>query len=94
MRFGLGARKGRVAVGYEADLVLVDAQAPVDSISPLYTRAGYSVFAPDMLRGRITTTLLRGEVVARDRRVGSAPTGVVISSVEGNSRGTDLKETT
>lgn len=91
-RFGIGARKGRVAVGYDADLVLLDAQAQVESVSPLHTRAGYSVFAPDQLRGRITQTLLRGAVVAQDHRMEKASTGRVLTPAHPLDRKPHQKE--
>lgn len=78
-RFGLGGRKGRIAGGFDADLVLLDADARPGAPHPLHTRAGYSAFDPDRLRGRVVATILRGDTVARDRVLQQPPSGLVLA---------------
>lgn len=75
-RFGLGGRKGRIAPGYDADLVLLDLGATwqVDS-EKLHTRATASPFAGRALPGVVRYTLLRGCVLARDREIVDRPRG-------------------
>jgi allantoinase len=70
---GLAARKGSLAPGRDADVVLFDpdAEAIVDPAG-LYHRHGVTPYARMRLRGRVRTTLLRGEIVARDGQVGPA----------------------
>jgi dihydroorotase-like cyclic amidohydrolase len=61
---GLERRKGRIGVGYDADIVLCDlneqrAVTPAD----LHSRADHSSFVGRTLRGWPTTTILRGRVI-------------------------------
>ena len=68
--FGLGDRKGRIAVGLDADVVLVDPGATL-RVTPevIRSRAGRSPFEGLILRGRPVLTVLRGEVVAEDGKI-------------------------
>jgi dihydropyrimidinase len=65
--FGLYPRKGTIAVGGDADMVLFDpARTAVVDERRLHSRAGYDPFDGFQLRGLPVLTLSRGEVVARD----------------------------
>ena len=68
--FGLGDRKGRITVGLDADLVLVDPEATL-RVTPevIRSRAGRSPFEGMTLRGRPVLTVLRGEVIAEDGKI-------------------------
>ena len=68
--FGLGDRKGRIDVGLDADVVLVDPEATL-RVTPgvIRSRAGRSPFEGLILRGRTVLTVLRGEVVAEDGKI-------------------------
>jgi allantoinase len=61
---GLAGRKGSIAVGRDADLVIFDPDATwrVDAAG-LYSRHKITPYAGRLLRGRVKQTLLRGEVV-------------------------------
>jgi dihydroorotase len=75
--FGLADRKGHLDIGADADLVLIDAQAPFD-VTPqvIRSRAARSPFEGMQLRGRPLLTILRGEVIAEDGQlVATQPTG-------------------
>jgi dihydropyrimidinase len=72
--FGLYPRKGTIAVGSDADLVLFDpACTRVLDERRLHSRAGYDPFHGVEVRGVPVLTLSRGEVVARDGELQSRP---------------------
>jgi len=68
--FGLDDRKGRIAVGLDGDLVLVDQDATL-RVTPevIRSRAQRSPFEGTTLRGRPVLTVLRGEVIAEDGKI-------------------------
>lgn len=64
---GLGARKGRIAVGLDADLAIVDLDAEREvTREDVISSAGYSLYEGFRLRGRVSDTLVRGRAVWRD----------------------------
>jgi dihydropyrimidinase len=72
--FGLYPRKGAIAIGSDADLVLLD---PVETrtvlAAELHTRADYSIYEGRRLTGWPRTTISRGEVVYEEGRVVGRP---------------------
>jgi dihydropyrimidinase len=72
--FGLYPRKGTIAVGSDADLMLFD-PGRVSSIDErrLHSRAGYDPFHGFQLRGAPVLTISRGEVIAREGELLSRP---------------------
>ena len=65
--FGLYPRKGTIAVGSDADLLLLDpAATQIIDERALHSRAGYDPFNGFQVRGVPRVTLSRGEVIARD----------------------------
>ena len=63
---GLGRRKGAIADGHDADLVIWDPDAEVTvEAASLQHRHPITPYAGMRLRGRVRTTLLRGELVLR-----------------------------
>jgi len=64
------ASKGEIAVGKDADLVLIDGNERwVVRGEELHTRCGWSPFEGKELNGRVKKTILRGEVVFEDGEV-------------------------
>ncbi len=64
---GLSPRKGRVAPGADADLVLLDMNAPwTVGKDSLATDAGYSIYEGEQMACRLVHTLVRGRFVVRD----------------------------
>jgi dihydropyrimidinase len=68
--FGLWPRKGSIATGFDADLVLFDPNVERTlELGELHSRAGFSPYEGLRLSGRVTMTILRGQVVYRDGQV-------------------------
>lgn len=73
--FGLAA-KGRIAVGYDADLTLVDLAATREITSDwLASRCGWSPFEGDTVTGWPMATIIRGHVVMQDGEVAGPAIG-------------------
>lgn len=71
-RFGLGDRKGRIAVGYDADLVLYNPDTGYEiTDDEQKSNAGWTPFAGMRPGGRVEKTILRG------KEIYSAQTGQV-----------------
>jgi len=71
--FGI-RRKGRLSVGYDADLVLVDLQKK-QTVDASPTRCGWSAFDGLSLQGWPVGTLLRGKWIAREAELMGKPSG-------------------
>ena len=71
---GLESRKGRIAEGYEADLMLLDPDAErTVLVDELLQRHPVTPYLGARLRGTVEATYVRG-VLAYDRRTGPSPT--------------------
>jgi len=78
-RFKL-AGKGRLAVGVDADLVLVDLQhSAVLRAADLLYRHRHSPYIGRTLHGRIERTLVRGRTVWQDGKVVGKPNGRLVT---------------
>ncbi len=72
--FGLYPRKGTIAVGSDADLVLFDpARTERIDARRLHSRAGYDPFEGFEVTGVPVLTVARGEIVAREGQLLSRP---------------------
>jgi dihydroorotase-like cyclic amidohydrolase len=64
---GLADRKGRIAVGLDADLAIVDLDAEQQfTRDDVVSSAGYSIYEGWTFMGRVTDTFVRGLAVVRD----------------------------
>jgi allantoinase len=81
---GLAGRKGRIAPGFDADLVVwdPDATSVVDAES-LHHRHKLTPYAGRTLRGRVRQTLVRGHRVYSDGAFAASPVGRLLSSTHG-----------
>jgi len=81
-RFGPYPAKGSLAIGADADLVLVDLRhSAVLQASNLFYRHQHSPYVGKMLRGRVVRTILRGKTVFLEGKVVSEPMGRLIRQV-------------
>lgn len=77
---GLGERKGRLAAGYDADLVVWDPEAAFEVRSAdLHHRHPVTPYAGVKLRGVVEATFLRGRVVFDRGTFPAAPMGRVLT---------------
>lgn len=82
-RFGLAAHKGRIALGTDADLVLVNlAQEYTLHAADLLYRHQHSPYVGRKFRGQVVRTFVRGHTVVRDGQVVvTAPLGRLLRPV-------------
>lgn len=74
--FGVASRKGRLAVGADGDLAVVDPKlAKTVTAVMIHSKAGRSPFEGERLVGWPVLTALRGRVVAEDGRIVDATPG-------------------
>jgi allantoinase len=73
---GLDGRKGNIAPGRDADFVIWDPdQETIVDPTTLYHRHPVTPYAGMRLRGRVVTTILRGEIIFREGECTSTPRG-------------------
>ena len=83
-RFGL-PQKGRLAVGADADLALVDLDhSAALTRDDLHYRHRHSPYIGRTLRGRIVRTIMRGTTVFLDGKIVAAPCGKLLRPAEGH----------
>ncbi|MDG2286628.1 MAG: amidohydrolase family protein, partial [Alphaproteobacteria bacterium] len=80
--FGI-AGKGRIAVGYDADFVLVDLAAKREITDEwIASKCGWTPFDGVNVTGWPMATVLRGNIVVRDDEVLGAPSGKPVRFVD------------
>jgi dihydroorotase len=79
-RFGLGRSKGRIAVGYDADILVIDPRER-DTVrnADQVSKAGYTPFDGWSISARLTRVFLRGEEIVRDGKLVAARKGQVVT---------------
>ncbi len=76
---GLHNRKGRIAVGLDADLAIVDLEREYAySRGDVWSSAGYSIYEGRRFKGQVAHTLVRGRFVVRE--------GVLAADAVGSGR--------
>ena len=82
-RFGLPKTKGRIAVGADADLSLVDLRRSfVVRAEDLWYRHRQSPYVGRALTGRVVRTILRGQTVFHDGKIVSPPLGRLVKPLK------------
>ena len=72
----LSGRKGKIASGYDADLVIFDPEAEtLVGRNGLHTRHAISPYVGERLRGKVFATYLRGRAVFREGTFVDEPFG-------------------
>lgn len=78
-RFGLGRRKGRIAAGHDADILIVDPQrSGAITNTEQVSRAGYTPFDGWTVSARLTNVFLRGREIVRDGILVAPARGAVV----------------
>jgi allantoinase len=73
---GLEGRKGAIAAGYDADLVVFDTDAEFSlTTADLYYRHPVSPYLGERLQGRVRATFVRGVAVFEDGAFPDPPIG-------------------
>ena len=77
---GIGRKKGRIAPGYDADLVVFDPDAEfVVGQDDLHFRHACSPYLGEQMKGKVQSTLLRGEVVYQHGKFRDTATGTELT---------------
>jgi dihydroorotase-like cyclic amidohydrolase len=77
--YGLWPRKGRLAAGSDADLVLVDPSARRTlSHATVLSKAGWTPFDGREVTGQVVRTYLRGQLISEEGKPADARTGTFL----------------
>lgn len=75
----LAGRKGQLAAGYDADLVIFDPEATIEvTEEALHTRHRVSPYIGEKLLGKVVSTWVRGAPVFEEGRFAAAPFGIEV----------------
>jgi len=79
-RFGLGRSKGRIAAGYDADIVIVDrSRTSTITSAEQASRAAYTPFDGWSIPARLTDVFLRGERIVSEGSLVTYAHGQVVT---------------
>jgi allantoinase len=80
--FGLSPRKGTLAPGSDADIVIFDPKEKwTIKAEEMHTKAGWTLYEGMQITGRVKTTIVRGQIVFNNNKItGKKGHGVFIKS--------------
>ncbi|MFA6157385.1 dihydroorotase family protein [Mesorhizobium sp.] len=79
-RFGLGRRKGKVAIGYDADILILNPrQSSTIANADQVSRAGYTPFDGWTIQARLTNVFLRGREIVREGKLIGPKVGHIVT---------------
>jgi dihydroorotase len=79
-RFGLGRRKGKIAPGYDADLLILDPrQSSSISNAEQVSRAAYTPFDGWRIKARLMSVFLRGREIVREGKLIASTSGTIVT---------------
>ncbi len=72
--YGLYPRKGTIQIGSDADFTIIDLhQNYTLKADEMYTACKWIPYEGWHLKGRVTHTILRGKIIAKDGKITGAP---------------------
>jgi allantoinase len=78
-RFSLPSKKGKIAVGCDADLALVNLNEEFEvRLEDLFYRHKQTPYTGKKLRGKIVRTILRGQAIFHDGKIVAKPSGRLV----------------
>ncbi|WP_244493913.1 MULTISPECIES: dihydroorotase [Mesorhizobium] len=79
-RFGLGRRKGKIASGYDADMLILNPrQSSTIANADQVSRAGYTPFDGWTVQARLTSVFLRGREIVREGKLIDPNVGNIVT---------------
>jgi dihydroorotase len=79
-RFGLGRRKGKIASGYDADLLILDPRRSSSiSNAEQVSRAAYTPFDGWTVKARLMSVFLRGREIVRKGKLIASTSGNIVT---------------
>ncbi|MBE1552998.1 dihydroorotase [Sporosarcina limicola] len=83
--FGLGHRKGKIEVGYDADIVILDPNEKwILDETKMYSTARWSPYEGMAMQGKVKRTFVRGKEVYNGKVIGQLGDGIFINAIHGS----------
>lgn len=81
-RFGMGHRKGKLAIGYDADIVVLNPSVEWEmDETAMQSNAGWSPYNGMRIHGKVEKTIVRGKEIYNGEVVGKKGDGIFIPAI-------------